>query len=497
MIRRLAISLFAMLCILKMLAQDVMVTVVPIQQVLPPQALMYIDNPGKYFNISITNTTSEIQNVYLTINIDCNYPERMSVLATPADIQPKMPITIAPLRTLHITMADLKHQFGHLSSKNIKVSSRLMSGYSGGSFGLLPEGMYQMTVAAYKWHNPKYASPVMVSNPVSSTATFSVSYLAKAPQLIAPVINSATQSHHAEVDPLNAMFSWTESIILSNPVNVRYTYSLKVVEVLPGQPIDHAMDNNPAVYHICNLISPVCVIPSDYVLKRMSPTKLYAAQVTAESRTMGTLDYVLVENRGKSDIRPFRIVPTHLRSVEPSDTLQDKELLAFTDGIYEEDDDDTLSIDDHIQKIMDCTETALMMEVRTKECDSISRLCLRDIRNNIAQIRNMSHAAAKKAGITDSTKNGQANIKRYLRDAEEASDIAAIQYKAAYLTLQRLERLPSKDREPLNGTSYDILHTECVEAVSKAKTAARNAQVHYSSIQKTEYLADKLMKKIY
>ena len=146
---------------------------------------------------------------------------------------------------------------------------------------------------------------------------------------------------------------------------------------------------------------------------------------------------------------------------------------------------------------MDCTETALMMEVRTKECDSISRLCLRDIRNNIAQIRNMSHAAAKKAGITDSTKNGQANIKRYLRDAEEASDIAAIQYKAAYLTLQRLERLPSKDREPLNGTNYDILHAECVEAVSKAKTAARNAQVHYSSIQKTEYLADKLMKKIY
>ena len=42
---------------LRMVAQDVIVNVTPVQQVLPPQVLLYVADPGKYFNISLTNTS--------------------------------------------------------------------------------------------------------------------------------------------------------------------------------------------------------------------------------------------------------------------------------------------------------------------------------------------------------------------------------------------------------------------------------------------------------
>ena len=485
-------TLMIVLGICRMLAQEVMVTVVPVQQVLPPQALMYIDNPGKYFNITLTNTTSEIQNVYLTMNIDGVFPERMSVISTPSTIQPQRPITIAPNRTLHLSMADLKQQFGHLTSRNVQVSNRLLSGYGGGSYGLLPEGRYQINFAAYKWHNPKYASPVMQSNPLNSYATFSVSYLAKAPQIIAPI---TLQSKYAEVDPLNAQFTWSESLVLSNYTNVRYTYSFKVVEVLPNQPIDYAMENNPAVYHIRNLMSPMCVIPSNYVTNRMSPSKIYAAQVTATPRTNGLLDFVLVENKGKSNIKVFSIVPVHHRMVVPKDTLRDEGLMEFTDGINEDENEyDITSIEEYGQKIMDCVSVAEEMETRTIEYDSIAKKRLREMHAFIATIGNMTHMAAKKAGITDSTKNAYYDIQRLMAEAEKASDIAAIQYKTAYLTLKKLDHQHHNSKTSSEDTDSRQIYDKCAEAVGRAKASARNAQVYYSSIQKTEYLATKQMK---
>lgn len=478
--------------ILRMFAQDVMVNVVPVQQVLPPQALMYIDNPGRYFNVSLTNTSSETQNVYITMNIDCVFPETMSALSTPSNIQPQTPITISPNRTVQLTLVDLKHQFNHLSSKNVSVSGHIMSGYKGGSYGLLPEGNYQITVTAYKWNNPKYASPIAVSSPVGGTAQFTVSYLAKAPQMISPMITTATQGEYAEVDPLNALFSWTESLSLSSNTYVRYSYSLKIVEVLPGQPLDYAIENNPSVYQIRSLLSPMCVIPLNYSVNRFSPSKLYAAQVTAEARTSGKLDYILVENKGKSDIKPFRIVPIHQKTIQPKDTLRDDALMVITDGIYEEEDSSSLS--EYDVKIGECLYTALEMEYSTHICDSTAKHRLKELQTSVATMRNMTYAAAKKAGITDDAKNAYKDIQKLMADAEEASDNAALSYKSAYLTLQKLNSNRRKWKESLEGSEAKTLYDECVEAVGKAKIAARNAQVYFSSVQKTEYLAKKEMK---
>lgn len=475
----------------KIKAQDVMVTVVPVQRVLPPQALLYLDNPAKYFNISITNTSSEIQNVYLSLTIDCFFPERMNILSTPSSIQPQYPITISPNRTVQLTMVDLKHQFSHLTSKNVSVSSRILSGYGGGSYGMLPEGSYQITVTAYKWHNPKYANPIAVSNPQGGTSVFDVCYLAKAPKLLAPMIMPLVQSEYAEVDPLNAMFNWSESLVLSAHRNVSYSYTLKVVEVLPGQPLDYAMDNNPSVYHIRNLKAPVCVIPVNYINNRFSTAKLYAAQVTAVPKTSGALDYIMVENKGKSDIRPFKIVPAYHKTVEPKDTLRDEALMEFTDGIFEE---DTTTFSEYDIMIEESFISCLDNENRTKECDSIAKHRLKEIQTSVATMRHMTYAAAKKAGLTDIAKKSYDDIVKLLSKAEEASDNAALAYKSAYLNLQKLNNNIRVWKENMEGTQSKTIYNNCVEAVSKAKIAARNAQVYYSSVQKTEYQAHKQLK---
>lgn len=50
-----ALALF--LSMLSLWAQDVTITVTPVQRILPPQAMLYVSNPGKYFNVSLTNNT--------------------------------------------------------------------------------------------------------------------------------------------------------------------------------------------------------------------------------------------------------------------------------------------------------------------------------------------------------------------------------------------------------------------------------------------------------
>ena len=53
-----------------LLAQDVTVTVTSVQQVLPPQALLYMSDPGKYFNITLINNTNSAQDIYLAMSME-------------------------------------------------------------------------------------------------------------------------------------------------------------------------------------------------------------------------------------------------------------------------------------------------------------------------------------------------------------------------------------------------------------------------------------------
>ncbi len=297
-----ALALF--LSMLSLWAQDVTITVTPVQRILPPQAMLYVSNPGKYFNVSLTNNTQVTQNVYMGMQLSQVFPESGLSISTPATRQPRQPIVIAPGSTRQLTLVEIKQLFNHIPSNEISTTPGLFDDYANGSFGLLPEGDYTAHLTAYKW-DPTLATPVVVSNPISGTCNITICYKAQAPQFITPTLMGSELLAVATVSESNTQFTWTESTIMCNPRAQLFRYDFVVKEMMPGQQPDVAMDRNPVVYQSLDLLVPMCVIPPT-VINKLDKTKVYVAQVTAKAVGKNPLDYVLLENNGKSTYRMFR-----------------------------------------------------------------------------------------------------------------------------------------------------------------------------------------------
>ncbi len=297
-----ALALF--LSMFSLWAQDVTITVTPVQRILPPQAMLYVSNPGKYFNVSLTNNTQVTQNVYMGMQLSQVFPESGLSISTPATRQPRQPIVIAPGSTRQLTLVEIKQLFNHIPSNEISTTPGLFDDYANGSFGLLPEGDYTAHLTAYKW-DPTLATPVVVSNPISGTCNFTICYKAQAPQFITPTLMGSELLAVATVSESNTQFTWTESTIMCNPRAQLFRYDFVVKEMMPGQQPDVAMDRNPVVYQSLDLLVPMCVIPPT-VINKLDKTKVYVAQVTAKAVGKNPLDYVLLENNGKSTYRMFR-----------------------------------------------------------------------------------------------------------------------------------------------------------------------------------------------
>lgn len=232
------------------------------------------------------------------------FPESGLSISTPATRQPRQPIVIAPGSTRQLTLVEIKQLFNHIPSNEISTTPGLFDDYANGSFGLLPEGDYTAHLTAYKW-DPTLATPVVVSNPISGTCNFTICYKAQAPQFITPTLMGSELLAVATVSESNTQFTWTESTIMCNPRAQLFRYDFVVKEMMPGQQPDVAMDRNPVVYQSLDLLVPMCVIPPT-VINKLDKTKVYVAQVTAKAVGKNPLDYVLLENNGKSTYRMFR-----------------------------------------------------------------------------------------------------------------------------------------------------------------------------------------------
>ena len=287
------------------LAQEVIVTLTPTQQVLPPQVLLYLSDPGKYFTITLTNTTPDVQQVYLGIQLEQISPSSDLAISTPAKYQPKAPFVIQANSAYTLNSVEMKKLFDHIPASEIQCPPNLFDDYKSGSFGLLPEGTYRSKVTAYRWNNPPLSTPVVVSNPEGGMCTFQVCYKAQAPQFLTPMLNVMGEGSVAQVDPLNAQFTWTMPLIACG-ASASYTYDIKIVELLPSQQPDVAMDRNPIVYQSKGLLANMCVIPTQVVTSNFYADRTYLAQVTALPKATGTLSYVMIENNGKSTYLPFK-----------------------------------------------------------------------------------------------------------------------------------------------------------------------------------------------
>lgn len=285
-------------------AQDVTITVSPVQKILPPQVLSYVSNPGKYFNVSITNNTQNTQNIYMGLQLEQRFPSSGLFVSTPANRIPRQPISVGPNATRQLSLVEIKTMFNHIPSNEISTTPGLFDDYLNGSFGLLPEGDYVAHLTAYRW-DPALANPVVVSNPNSGTCYFTVCYKAQAPSFITPMITGTELLAVASVDEGNAQFTWTESMINCNPSASQFRYDFVVKALLPGQQPDDAMEWNPVVYHSDGLMVPMCIIPPA-VIRNLDKTKVYIAQVTAREVGKNPLNYIMLENGGKSTYRMFR-----------------------------------------------------------------------------------------------------------------------------------------------------------------------------------------------
>lgn len=319
------ITLLSLLSTAIAVAQEVIVNVTPVQSVLPPQALLYVSDPGKYFNITLTNTSSQAQNVYLALSVHQVTPSNTVNVITPSNYPPKTPFTVPANGTKTLTTLEMKTMFNHIPASQIKTSAGLFDNYQNGSFGLLPEGDYEAQITAYRWSNPKLETPVVVSNPTGGKGYFTVCYKAQAPQFLLPVYPGALASSNdvAEVDVLNPMFTWTAPIVTCSPSVNQYRYSFKVVEVLKNQSPTEAIEKNPVVYKADNLTVAQCIIPQHIITSQFYVDRTYACQVTASSASGNALNYVMVENDGKSDFRLFKLKTSDMQDEKKEEKKDD------------------------------------------------------------------------------------------------------------------------------------------------------------------------------
>nr|MCR5181268.1 hypothetical protein [Bacteroidaceae bacterium] len=305
------VLLFALLCLpLRLLAQEVMVTVTPVQQVLPPHVYLYLLDTGKYFNITLTNLTDEPQNVYLGFQLEQKNPSNGLAIITPPKRQPTKPYIIPAKGVYQLSMVEMKEMFNHIPLSEVQAPADLFENYSNGGFGLLPEGLYSIHITAYKWNNPDYVTPQVASSAEDGSCFFNICYNAQAPKFLTPVSIGFGQdeSDAVAIDPLSPQFTWTPPVVVCNPTALRYEYDFTVVEMLPLQNPDDALAKNPVFYQARGLTDNIAIIPQQ-IIATMNPNATYVAIVRAynKSTTSAQLNYTQIENNGKSDFKLFKL----------------------------------------------------------------------------------------------------------------------------------------------------------------------------------------------
>ncbi len=335
-------------------------TVTPSQTVLPPQVMLYITEPSNYFTISLTNTGKDNANIYLVMQVEQVNPASGLSLSTPPARQPKVPIVVPAGGSRILTPAEVRGLFNHIPLNEIKAPQDLFDN-NNGSFGLLPEGQYELHMTAYRW-DPLLPSPVVASSPSGGFASFSVCYNAQAPQFLTPSTISQELLAVAELDPLAPQFTWRAPVVACNPAALQFTYSMRIVEVLPGQQPDQSMTSNPVTYQVSNLATPTCLLPAS-VIMQMKEGKTYAAQVTATqtnvNRTM--LNYVSIANNGKSTYKLFRLKETKKKQEQEDNNDKNDDDDDEDDGDEKggEEEDDDISIIMAGSKSSDLVEDSL------------------------------------------------------------------------------------------------------------------------------------------
>lgn len=348
-IKYITIVIAAFLTVLSTKAQEVSVNINPMRQILPPHITYYLSNPGQYFSISVQNNTQELQNIYFGVRLtQLSGSDNLEIYVPGSPYIPKTPMVLNPGQMKNLNAVEMRTMFNHVPFNAISMPQSLFDNALSNSFGLLPEGLYELTLHIYRW-DPSTSAPQIINNPALSKCTFQVCYNATAPMWVNPFTHSGMNANYGAlvytVSAQSPIFQWMAPVVNCNPQARNYTYDFKIIEVPVGMDPNYLMEYGPTFYEIKSLTSPQCILPVN-VTKYFCEGNTYAAQVTVHSNATqeGSLDFIKLENGGKSEIRLFQmtdfyesaVIKTHYTAPtivkpEPTDGLNKLSMLSPLD----------------------------------------------------------------------------------------------------------------------------------------------------------------------
>ena len=317
-----------LMCAGSLFAQ-VSVTVQRKQNPLPAQGGIYMSDPGRFFNIVVTNNSaSEFLPVRLEARIEGPienavdiWPNSDSYLATMASRTMPIYIPLQPGQSRVLTQTDLYNMFRQYDAGTEMYGGGVLfdtfqGGAANGSFGLLPEGHYGLRITA-KTNFTDFNDPGDFLG--EGTCFFDVCYNANPPSFNnITYINDGNQGdsdfveeggfYTAYFPTFNPRFSWTEPTFNNAGLTVtrQFIYDFCIYQLSEEQyPSDAVLHNGNIAFQQCGLMTPQCIVPYNVVakLKRYRNVK-YVAQVTARPlvNDASNPNYTQIGNEGKSEM---------------------------------------------------------------------------------------------------------------------------------------------------------------------------------------------------
>ena len=323
---------------------QILTTITPKVSLFPSSGLSYLDDPERYFNIQMINTSGNEMQIYFTISLSCEFSatgESFFVYTKP-EYQPNTPITIGGI-PLMLNRNHFDQMVGNLNASAYETNidrSKLVN-----NMFTLPEGQYRFCIKPYIWTGRNDLNPTAAGD--ETCYTFSICYTGSAPEFTTPVngltagnssnnlqtpihsdrLNSDISNGSIQVDrnhrlrvgaanntagtsytrlPLSRqlIFNWTG--VISNCLSTNdFDYILKIVEVYANQNVQDAINLNSTLATYNNKSQTVYI--HDTVTNRhfqLVPGHVYAAQVQAVLKKSMMSD-VKLGNDGKSQIITF------------------------------------------------------------------------------------------------------------------------------------------------------------------------------------------------
>lgn len=317
-----------LLCVGSLFAQ-VNVTVQRKQNPLPAQGGIYMSDPGRFFNIVVTNNSaSEFLPVRLEARIEGPiensvdfWPNSDSYIATMASRTMPIYIPLQPGQSRVLTQTDLYNMFRQYDAGTEMygggaIYDAFQNGANNGAFGLLPEGHYGLKITAktnftdfndpgdYLGEGVCFFDICYTANPPSFN---NITYINDGNSNVSG-IHDVSGYYTAYFPTSNPRFSWTEPTLNNTSLVVtrQFIYDFCIYQLGNEQhPSDAVLHNGNIAYQQLGLMTPQCVVPYNIVakLKRYKNVK-YVAQVTARPLVNDASNpaYTQIGNDGKSEM---------------------------------------------------------------------------------------------------------------------------------------------------------------------------------------------------